>query len=267
MPRQNAPRRVNAERHLAARVAREREAAGWTPAQLAERLTAAGCPINLRAIYRIEAGERSISFDEAVAFAKVFGTTLDDLTTSPEALDERLAELMIDEIDEALQGIVGQGVRLVTAFGRLARLEASVHGRRAFQDAMDVLGAPWCPDEMPVEELIATKELLPAAARIVALASEREGMARYSDEGDVVDATIVCEACEAPLPSWVLDQCPKCGVRFVPIAAGSELLAAPAKRGGTRPRPPACPVGTGPCSCGFPVDWSHVTEDTEPHDR
>ena len=42
------------------------------------------------------------------------------------------------------------------------------------------------------------------------------------------DATIVCEACEAPLPSWVLDQCPECGVRFVPIAAGSELLAAPA---------------------------------------
>lgn len=188
MPRQNAPRRVNAERHLAARVAREREAAGWTPAQLAERLTAAGCPINLRAIYRIEAGERSISFDEAVAFAKVFGTTLDDLTTSPEALDERLADEILDEIDEALQGIVGQGVRLVTAFGRLARLEASVHGRRAFQDAMDVLGAmptpsEWRPDEMPVEELIATKELRPAAARIVTRAAELEHLRAHEHEG------------------------------------------------------------------------------------
>lgn len=181
MPRQNAPRRVNAERHLAARVAREREAAGWTPAQLAERLTAAGCPINLRAIYRIEAGERSISFDEAVAFAKVFGTTLDDLTTSPEALDERLADEILDEIDEALQGIV-------TAFGRLARLGASVHGRRAFQDAMDVLGAmptpsEWRPDEMPVEELIATKELRPAAARIVTRAAELEHLRAHEHEG------------------------------------------------------------------------------------
>lgn len=60
------------------------------------------------------------------------------------------------------------------------------------------------------------------------------------------------------------------------IAAGSELLAAPAnpccgccvaaaERGELDHVPgPACPVGTGPCSCGFPVDWSHVTEDTEP---
>ena len=132
-----------------------------------------------------------------------------------------------------------------------------------------------------------------ASALDNATASEREGLARYFEWADVVVSSYGC-ALDAEEPNEVepvhslprtetfTDAAGRPAVRYLDddealgIAAGSELLAAPAnpccgccvaaaERGELDHVPgPACPVGTGPCSCGFPVDWSHVTEDTEP---
>lgn len=98
MPRPNRPRSIASEAALARRVAHEREARGMTPAGLASRMTQVGCPINASAIYKIEKADppRRITVDELVAFAEVFGVTIEDLLLPPEvASDRALRELVL----------------------------------------------------------------------------------------------------------------------------------------------------------------------------
>jgi len=99
MPRPNVPREIYAEDHLAARLTIEREREGWTYASLAARMTNAGCPIDKTAIYKIEKGEprRRIVVDELVAFAKVFGLSLEELLVPPElAMKKQVTDLVIE---------------------------------------------------------------------------------------------------------------------------------------------------------------------------
>ncbi|WP_329133616.1 helix-turn-helix domain-containing protein [Streptomyces sp. NBC_01476] len=79
------PERPLAEDYIAQRVKLEREVRGWSTVTLAERMTAAGHPINQSAIWRIESGKprRRVNLDEALGFCKVFDITLDDLTAAP----------------------------------------------------------------------------------------------------------------------------------------------------------------------------------------
>jgi len=82
MPRPNKPRSIQAERALADRIAREREARGWSRESLAKRVTDVGCPIDATAIWKIEKGDppRRIVVNELVALSRVFGTTfMEDL--------------------------------------------------------------------------------------------------------------------------------------------------------------------------------------------
>lgn len=69
------------EDNVATHVQIEREARGWSTAELARRVTEAGCSMSQSAIWRIENGEprRKISVDELIAFSKVFGRPLHDL--------------------------------------------------------------------------------------------------------------------------------------------------------------------------------------------
>jgi transcriptional regulator with XRE-family HTH domain len=65
---------------------------------LASRLTSAGCPIQASAIYKIEKGDppRRITVDELVAFAQVFGVSIEHLLLPPEAVaTEELADLAV----------------------------------------------------------------------------------------------------------------------------------------------------------------------------
>lgn len=99
MPRQNKPREVLAEDHLARRIAAERDARGWTNDGLAKRMTDAGCAMTGSAIFKIEKSEprRRIVVDELVAFGKVFGIPVDELLLPPEALlYQEVARLVID---------------------------------------------------------------------------------------------------------------------------------------------------------------------------
>jgi transcriptional regulator with XRE-family HTH domain len=100
MPPRNKPRHVYAEENLARRIASEREARGWTYDGLAARMTAAECPIDQSAIYKIERGykvegtkapaRRRISVDELIGFSRVFGIGVEDLL-----LDQVLAERQV----------------------------------------------------------------------------------------------------------------------------------------------------------------------------
>lgn len=73
------------EDNVADHVRIEREARGWSTAELARHVTEAGCPISQSAVWRIESGEprRKISVDELIAFSRVFGKPIEALLRPP----------------------------------------------------------------------------------------------------------------------------------------------------------------------------------------
>lgn len=69
------------EDNVAGHVQIEREARGWSTAELARRVTEVGCPMSQSAVWRIENGtpRRKITVDELIAFSKVFGRSIEYL--------------------------------------------------------------------------------------------------------------------------------------------------------------------------------------------
>lgn len=87
VPRQT-PRQPGPDDWAAQRIRYERERRGWSTAELARRVTAAGVPIRQQSVWQIESGEprRKVSIGEASALCEVFGITLDELTRSQDAV-------------------------------------------------------------------------------------------------------------------------------------------------------------------------------------
>jgi transcriptional regulator with XRE-family HTH domain len=88
MPRQT-PRLPGPDTWAAQRVRKEREARGWSTAELARRVTAAGAPMRQQAIWQIENSNppRKISYGEAIVFCQVFGIeNVADLGRPPDAI-------------------------------------------------------------------------------------------------------------------------------------------------------------------------------------
>jgi transcriptional regulator with XRE-family HTH domain len=104
MPRPNRGRTLASEANVAERVAYERETRGLSYEALAKRMTEAGCRIASSALFRIEKGNpaRHITVDELVAFAKVFGTTEDDLLTSMDLIRRKRALALVSRTHQAL---------------------------------------------------------------------------------------------------------------------------------------------------------------------
>lgn len=120
------PHTLWSEDNLAERVRLEREARGWSTGALAERMTKAGYPMNQSAIWRIESGtpRRRINLDEAIGFAEVFATSLEDLLSPPQlAMHSRVKEL-IQEVRMRQREYL-QASRALTA------------ARQAFDDYLD----------------------------------------------------------------------------------------------------------------------------------
>ena len=91
------PNPLENEESLARRITYERERRHLNPGGLARLMTQAGCPMNQSAIWKIENGtpRRKITVDEALAFAKVFEMSLDQLLVPPELVTEtHLLELL-----------------------------------------------------------------------------------------------------------------------------------------------------------------------------
>jgi transcriptional regulator with XRE-family HTH domain len=139
MARRNKPRSIGAEANLAERIRRERSKRGWSPAELAKRMTSAGCSLTTSAVYKIEDDEapRRISADELVAFSRVFHTTVDDLLTPIEVLDQERAKQLLADLDIADDLFAVATGKLLVGFAELFRLAAFepelfeyVHGHR-----------------------------------------------------------------------------------------------------------------------------------------
>lgn len=105
MPRQNPTRDIQAETDLARRIAWERERRGWTYEGLASRLTAAGCPIQASAIYKIEKSDppRRITVNELVALSTVFEISISDLLQSPDAMSDPWIGHLVNRAEAALR--------------------------------------------------------------------------------------------------------------------------------------------------------------------
>jgi transcriptional regulator with XRE-family HTH domain len=104
MPKRT-PGVLETEENVAAHVQREREARGWSTAELAKRMTRAGCPMNQSAVWRIESGEprRRITVEELLGFARVFRLSIDDLLSpDPERAEERQ---LMQEVEVYLHGL------------------------------------------------------------------------------------------------------------------------------------------------------------------
>lgn len=117
MPRQT-PRLPGPDDWAAQRVRYERERRGWSTAELARRVTEAGCPLRQQSVWDIENRQppRRMSIGEAVALADVFGLRLEDITKAPH-------ETVTDEI----AGLVSEAqpilARLLDALSRYRQLE------------------------------------------------------------------------------------------------------------------------------------------------
>lgn len=138
MPRLH-PRPGRAEAMAARRIEWERKRPGrnWSREELARRMTEAGCPLNQSAIQKIEHGvpRRTISLDEALAFAEVFGLgDLDELWSMPaEIIGTEIARYTeaVELITAALAEI--RGIILQT-------LDTTVRARADAQPMFDYMG-------------------------------------------------------------------------------------------------------------------------------
>lgn len=135
MPRPNRARSIGGEANLAERIKYEREAEGWSPAQLAKAMTEAGCSISTSAIYKVEAGERTIKVDELIALSQVFDLTVENLLTPMAVLKQEWAEQRLRDLDEAEAG-------LSQALSHLGDVWMDIY-RRGLLDAID--GDGWLP--------------------------------------------------------------------------------------------------------------------------
>jgi transcriptional regulator with XRE-family HTH domain len=120
MPRPNPLREILGERALARRIAYERERRGWSTEKLSRRMAEAGCPIHQSAIWKIEHADppRRITYDEALGFARVFDTPLDDLAVLPEIAADKELRALVAEMDE----IITQTGHALERFAELMRL-------------------------------------------------------------------------------------------------------------------------------------------------
>lgn len=77
-------RKESSEALVARRVKEMREARGWSQSRLADELKEIR-PMNQSSLSKVEAGSRGIGVDELLAFAEVFGVTVEHLLLPPEA--------------------------------------------------------------------------------------------------------------------------------------------------------------------------------------
>jgi transcriptional regulator with XRE-family HTH domain len=94
VPRQT-PRAPGPDDWVADRIRYERQRLGWSTAELARRVTDAGCKISQSSVWSIESGEprRKVSAGEAVAFAEVFSLSLDELIRPPDDAEILMADV------------------------------------------------------------------------------------------------------------------------------------------------------------------------------
>jgi hypothetical protein len=100
-------------------------------------MTKAGCPMNQSSIWKIENGEprRKITVDEAIAFAKVFEKTLEQLLTPPDLIAQTAAaERALDLLGQYEERFEAAAIALARCDETAAELEEVLAGHPEFRD-------------------------------------------------------------------------------------------------------------------------------------
>lgn len=134
MARQNAGRTIDAEQHVADRIRRELRSRGWSPAELASRMTKAGCHIQTSAIYKILNGDppRTIGVDELVTLARIFESTPEDMLVPPDILDHERARSVINGLEPAGRMVLEGAEQLIGLWREIADLGAGDEELRTY---------------------------------------------------------------------------------------------------------------------------------------
>lgn len=121
MPRPSRTTSSGAEANLARRVKYEREKRGLSYEALAKAMTDAGCKIQGSAIYKIEKADppRRITVDELTAFADVFETSVSDLLTDMDLIEQKRAQELIENIQDCQRSM---GTLAVNVFNSVSAL-------------------------------------------------------------------------------------------------------------------------------------------------
>lgn len=81
------------ERYIADRVSDLRRQRGWSQDELVKQMRSRGCVMPQSAISKLEkppsGGRRAVTVDEALAFAKVFGMSIEELVLPPDLLTRK----------------------------------------------------------------------------------------------------------------------------------------------------------------------------------
>jgi hypothetical protein len=108
MPRARKSSKIGAEDSLAKRIKFEKDARGWSYAELSRRLSEAGVELNPSSLQKTcnppdgpDKQPRPIRVDELVAFAKVFGTTTDKLLEDQEYVNSEIVAKAMSELARA----------------------------------------------------------------------------------------------------------------------------------------------------------------------
>jgi plasmid maintenance system antidote protein VapI len=178
------------EEHLAWRIEHEMQRRGWSQERMAQEMTDAGYPIHQTAISKIikprDGKRRAISVDEAIGFAKVFGSTLEGLL-SPAAFANA------DELKEKFNASAGALGSILDAFDLL-------------DDSLEV-----------IEELIKSDDVMEASAYLEKPPYESEKLQEVIESNRIrrYRSRMRCEAASYSYLASLRAECPGSGQFWV----------------------------------------------------
>lgn len=111
---------MGGESNLARRIARERNARGWSARELTRRVQVAGCKVPANTVTRIEARQRGVSVDELIGLSQALGLSVDDLLTPLELVDDQEAQRLLQAIGGSMEAMYAAAGDLMVGVRDLA---------------------------------------------------------------------------------------------------------------------------------------------------
>jgi transcriptional regulator with XRE-family HTH domain len=140
---------------VATNIRRERQRLGWGLAELSEHVTAAGHPLSLKTLSKIETGLRGIDVEDLQALASTLSVSVDELLTDPalreiEPLHQLLAAYR-SAADEWLKAARLQRQTAVEMDFTVSRLRDFVRDHPTIKPALDEALEQWLGKRTHVE--------------------------------------------------------------------------------------------------------------------